>query len=326
MEEVGKAKKRLGLPEDCPVRSCYEAGRDGFWIHRFLGHIGISNLVVDAGSIEVSRRKRRAKTDRLDARKLLEKLLEYHSGKKPWSVVRVPSEETEDARRLERELAVMKKERTMHRNRIRSLLILEGIDQLPGKDYSRDLDRMRRWDGTPLGVGLRKQVERECARLAQVKDQVRQLEGHRREMLKSPQTQGQKKAARLVQLRGVGPVSANLLSSEMFGWRDLKNRRQVGAAAGLTGTPYNSGDIEQDQGISKSGNRRVRATMIELAWGWLQWQPQSALSQWFEKRFAAGGKRMRRVGIVAVARKLLVALWKYLEWGEIPEGAVFSKA
>jgi transposase len=327
LREVALAKERLGLPADAPVKSCYEAGRDGFWIHRFLVREGIENLVVDPASIEVTRRKRRRKTDRLDAEKLVRQLIRHwRDEEKVWGVVRVPSEAEEDARRLHREMERLKKERTSHKNRVRSLLLLHGVRQMPGEDFRADLARMRTWEDRELPEALQEELVRECERLSTVQEQIRRVESARRLRLKKPETAGEKVAAKLVRFRGVGPVSSWVLSHEFFGWRRFANRREVGALSGLTGTPYNSGQSVRDQGISKAGNKRIRYRMVELSWLWLRFQPESALSQWFWKRFGHGNSRARRRGIVALARKLLISFWKYLEWGEVPAGAVLVGA
>jgi len=325
-DEVKKAKVRFGLPPTARVLSCHEAGRDGFWIHRFLGSLGIGNSVVDSSSIEVPRRKRKRKTDRLDAEKLLRMLIRYHQGdKRIWSVVRVPSREAEDGRRLHRELERLKKERTAHTNRIRSLLVTQGLTIKLNRRFLSELDSLRQWDDSPLDAHLKAELVRQYQRLTMVNDQIRRIEKQRDEMLKSCSTPAIRQVSGLMSLRGIGKVSAWTLVHEFFAWRDFANRRQVGSAAGLTGTPYNSGGSETDQGISKAGNRRIRHLMVEIAWRWLQFQPGSALSRWFNWRFASGGKRMRRVGIVALARKLLVALWKYVEFGEVPNDARLMK-
>lgn len=326
VKAVERAKEKLGLEPGAKVLSCYEAGRDGFWIDRFLEKNGIENLMVDAASIEVNRRRRRAKTDRLDAEKLVRQLMRYWAGEKTvWGVAHVPSEEEEDERRLHREIERLKNERKAHRNRIGSLLVLHGITGMPGKDYDAQLERMRTWDGKPLPDGLRGELKRECQRQEKVNEQIKCLEKWQQESLKNPETAAEHKARKLKSLKGVGPVGSWTLVMEFFGWRDFKNRREVGALAGLTGTPYDSGDDVHDQGISKAGNKRVRYLAIELAWSWLRFQPQSELSKWFWRRYGHGTKRMRRIGIVAVARKLLIAFWKYLETNELPEGAVLTR-
>jgi transposase len=320
--EVRKAKERFNLPADAKIRSCYEAGRDGFWIHRFLEREGIENIVVDPGSIEVPKGRKRRKTDRLDAEQLLTRLLRYWNGeRKVWGVARVPTEAQEDERRLHRERGRLKKERTSHRNRIRSLLILHGITKMPGKDHEGFLEDVRTWEGKPLPKALRAEVGRECCRLEQAEHQLKEVEKIRDARIKKPVTASDKKAKKLERLCGVGNNSAWITTKEFFGSRDFRNRKEVGQLAGLTGTPYCSGQMRRDQGISKAGNKRVRYVMIELAWGWLRFQPQSELSKWFMRRFGSGGSRMRRVGIVAMARKLLIALWKFVEKDELPAGA-----
>jgi len=321
-EAVSKAKERFGMPTSARVVSCYEAGRDGFWLHRYLRSVGIENEVVDAASIEVSRRLRHVKTDRLDGERLLSKLIRHHTGERGgWSVVRAPSIEEEDARRLHRELGRMKRERLAHRVRMQSLLVVQGIRvRIKGAARLR-LETLTLWDGRALPEELRSELEREAQRLALVERQIAALEAERRERLREPKTEAERSIVQLMRLGAIGPTSAWLLVMEFFGWRAFRNRRELAALAGLVGTPYNSGESERDQGISKAGNRRVRAMIVEIAWLWLRFQPRSALSQWYQSRFAGGGLRMRRIGIVALARRLLIALWRYLEDGVIPEGA-----
>jgi transposase len=319
---VAKAKERFKLPASARVVSCYEAGRDGFWLHRHLVSIGIENQVVDAASIEVSRRLRHVKTDRLDGDRLLAKLIRHHAGERGgWSVVRVPSLEEEDARHLHRELERLKRERLAHRVRIQSLLVTQGVRLTIKRALGLRLGSLTLWDGRHLPVELKAELEREGERLALVERQIEQLEAARRERLQNPRSEAERRVVHLMRLGAIGPTSAWLLVKEFFGWRNFRNRREVAALAGLVGTPYNSGDGARDQGISKAGNRRVRAMIVEIAWLWLRFQPKSALSQWYRTRFAAGGLRMRRIGIVALARKLLIALWRYLEDGVMPEGA-----
>ena len=322
-EEIKQAKARFHLPPDCPVVCCYEIGRDGFWLHRYLVEHGIDNIVVDPASIEVNRRKRRAKTDRLDAESLLKLLIRFHDQEQGvLRAVRVPSPEVEDQRQIERELLTLKKEQTQHRNRIRSLLVTVGIYTFELKSsFLRDIKQLRDYRGDQLTRELRDRLQREFTRLRVVVRQIRALEKRRAGLIKHGTGRAAEQTRRLMSLQGIGATSAWLWVTELFSWRELKNRRQVGAIMGLTPTPYSSGSGEREQGISKSGNRRARAMSIEISWMWLAYQPESELTQWFEKRFAHGSSRMRRIGIVAVARKLIIQLWRYLETGEIPPGA-----
>jgi transposase len=321
-EAVAKAKARFGMPEGVSIVSCYEAGRDGFWLHRYLLHCGVANVVVDASSIEVNRRARRAKTDRIDVEQLLRLLIRYHHGEqRVWSVVHVPSVEEEDARRLPRELERLKKERTGHRNRIQALLVSQGVRLQPRHDLLERLEAARLWDGSALPPDLRAEVGREEARLRSVEEQIRALEAEQARRLEAVATPCHQQVAQLMRLRGLGLTSAWVFVMEYFGWRQFHNRKEVAALAGLTPTPYASGDSARDQGMNKAGNRRIRSLMIQIAWGWLRYQPRSALSVWFNTRFALGGKRMRRIGIVALARRLLIALWRYVQRGVIPESA-----
>jgi transposase len=320
--EIEQAKRRFGLPETTPVLSCYEAGRDGFWLHRYLETEGIENLVVDSSSIEVNRRPRKAKTDRLDVGKLLGMLIRYDQGDdKVWRVVNVPSESAEDKRQLHRELCQLKKERTSHTNRIKGLLACQGVTMVVGTDFLERVKLVRMWNGAPLPTGLRNRLEREYERVQLINQQIEKLEAQRREMLRNSQDPDVQMVRSLMRLRGLGENSAWMYVMEFFGWREFRSRREVGALAGLTATPHNSGGSHRDQGISKAGNRYVRAMAIEIAWTWLRCQPHSELSLWFEERFGKGSKRIRKIGIVALARKLLVELWRYLETGALPNGA-----
>lgn len=326
LAQIKRAKEKMGFAPDAPVISCYEAGRDGFWIHRFLESNGIRNHVVDAASIEVNRRMKQAKTDRLDAEKLVRLLIRYENGEQTlWRVARVPKEAEEDERRIHREVLRLKHERTSHSNRIGGLLCLHGV-RVPNRSRKKvSLDRCRLWNGQALPESLREELAREQQRMALVDEQIKRLEKTQEARIKKPTTQADQTAAKLIQLKGVGVVGAWTLSKEFFGWRKFQNRREVGSASGLVGTPYSSGTSAREQGINKAGNVRVRWVMVELAWRWVQFQPESALSKWFWKRFGFGTGRMRRVGIVALARKLLIAFWKYLTQDVFPEGAL-SKA
>ncbi len=322
LAEIKAAKKRFGLPENAPVASCYEAGRDGFWLHRFLRAKGIENLVVDSASIEVNRRKRRAKSDRLDAVKLVEMLMRWCNGeRKVWGVVHPPSAADEDRRQLGRELIALKGERTAHGNAIKGLLAGLGINASVDDDFPERLKKLWQWDDTAVPPGLSQRLLREFERWQLVGCQIETLEKQRTQQIRKDQTADVEKVRWLLNLRGIGENSAWLLVGEFFSWRVFENRRQLGSLAGLTPTPYDSGESRREQGISKAGNRRVRWMMVQLAWGWLRYQPTSELSQWYNRRFGAGNSRQRKVGIVALARKLLIALWKYLETGVPPEGA-----
>jgi len=323
LQEIAKAKRRFALPENANVLSCFEAGRDGFWLHRWLTSQGIRNVIVDSASIEVNRRKRRAKSDRLDAVKLVTMLLRYHAGEhKLWSVVRVPAPADEDRRQLHREIIAIQDERTQHVNRIKAFLASQGIALAAvTKDFPKVLPGLRCCDGSPLGADLEQRMLREFARWQLCDQQIRELEAERRKRIRCDDTPHVDKVRCLLELLGVGPTGAWLLVYELFAWRAFTNRRQVGAVVGLTPTPFDSGERRREQGISKAGNKHVRRLLIELAWYWLRWQPDSALSQWYNRRFAFHGKRARKVGIVALARKLLIAFWRYLETGEAPPGA-----
>lgn len=325
--EIGLARKRFHLTEKIPVMSCYEAGRDGFWLHRFLWAEGIRNHIVDSASIEVNRRKRRVKADKLDVNSLVRMLIRYSLGeKKIWSVIHVPSAEDEDGRQLHRELSTLEKEKKRTSNRIRGLLATQGIRMKGTLDVSEErLEAIRTWDKRPLGRGLKDRIRREWAHLVFLKGQILELIRERENVLRprdeSNEPRDVKKIRQLQQLRAIGPTGAWVLTKEFFGWRDFKNRRQVGSLSGLTSTHYQSGDTNVEQGISKAGIVPVRQIAVELAWGWIRYQPRSKLTVWYNQRFANAGKKARKIGIVAVARKLLIELWRYLETGALPEGA-----
>jgi transposase len=323
LKEIQKAKRRFGLAEDAAVVSCYEAGRDGFWLHRWLTPQGIANVIVDSASIEVNRRKRRAKSDHLDAAQLVSRLVRYHAGEtKVWSVVRVPGAADEERRHLHRELIAVQDERTEHVNRIKAFLAGQGIAWAAvTARFPEELDHLRCWDGSELGADLRQRLLREFARWQLAEAQVKELENERKQRIRRDDTPQVDRVRRLLDLVGIGLSGSWLLVYELFGWRQFANRRQVGAIVGLTPTPYQSGDDHREQGISKAGSKVLRRMMVELAWGWLRWQPDSELSRWYERRFASQGKRARKVGVVALARKLLIALWRYVAQGEVPAGA-----
>jgi len=314
------------LEADTRVVSCYEAGRDGFWLHRFLVAEGIESLVVDSASIEVNRKKRRAKTDRVDLVALLDLLARHLAGsaKRVWSVVRVPSVEDEDRRHLHRELKLAKKDRTRVSHRMKGLLANHGLTLELRRDLQSQLRAMRQWDGNPLPPGLRGRLERYLEEYRYFTKRIEGLEAERRRILREEQGPVLEKVLQLYSLRAVGINSAWLYGTELFGWRDFKNGKQVGSMSGLTPTPFDSGTREREQGIGKDGNRWIRGGAIELAWGWLRFQPESELSKWYQRRFGSGSKRLRKIGIVALARKLLIALWRLLETGVVPEGALMK--
>jgi transposase len=321
-EELAAAKQRFGLADDAPVSSCYEAGRDGFWIHRYLTRLGVDNRVVDASSIEVPRRARRAKTDRLDVEKLLALLVRAVSGERSvWRTVRVPSERDEQRRQPHRELFTLKQDRIRVTNRMTSMLATVGVRLKVTAGFRAHVDRVVQWDGQPLSAVWRTRLLREWEHVELITTQIRALERARRVAIRESRDAAVALVRRLLELRGIGEHAAWLFVMELFAWRGFRNRRQVGALTGLVGTPYTSGTVTHEQGISKAGNRRVRAMAIQIAWGWLTYQPQSALSQWYTRRFAHGGPSARKIGIVAVARRLVIDLWRYLDAGVIPEGA-----
>jgi transposase len=323
--EIERARQRFGLAADAPVRSCYEAGREGFWLHRWLASEGIDNRVVDASSIEVNRRLRRAKTDRMDATRLLLLLVRFFGGERSvWSVVRVPNAEEEDRRHLHRELLTAKRDRTRVANRIQGMLANQGLRVNWRRPLAPQLAGLRLWDGAALPAGLRERLAREEERLALLNRQIEALEGARRERIRAGSDAAVRQVQQLLALQGIGSNSAWLYVMEFFAWRRFRNRRELGALAGLTPTPYQSGESNREQGIAKAGNRHVRAMAIEIAWGWLRFQPESALTRWYQERFGQGSSRLRRIGIVALARKLLIALWQYLETGVVPDGAVLK--
>lgn len=326
--EIASAKKRFGLSKGTKVKSCYEAGRDGFWLHRYLTTEGIENVIVDSSSIEVNRRKRRAKTDRLDAEKLLLLLMRYHHGEdKVWSILRVPSVEEEDRRQLHRELRTVKNDKTRTINRIKGLLATQGIRLGSRLDLSdKRLEAIRLWNGAPVSTALKDRLKREWEHSLFLNKRIAELESSRRSQLKAKKEPDLEKVAQLATLKGIGTPGSWILVRELFGWRHFRNRREVGGLTGLTPTPYDSGASKWEQGISKSGNRHVRAVAVEMAWSWIRHQPKSKLTRWFTKRFSQGSKRARKVGIVALARRLMIDLWKYLERGVIPEGAQLKGA
>jgi transposase len=320
--EIARAKQRFGLAAEAPVTSCYEAGRDGFWLHRYLAAHGITNYVVDSSSIEVNRRARRAKTDRLDLAGLLSLLARYVLGdRRAWRVVRVPTVIEEDARHCSRTLEALTQDRTRLVSRLKSLLTTQGVSLPIDAQFLNRLDTARLWDGTSLPPGLQERLTRTWRQLQEVDGQIRDLKTVRLTRPEHLTPATSRALAQLQTMRAIGPIGASVLATEIFGWRRIRNGRELGALVGLVPAPYQSGETDYDQGITRAGNAHVRRVIVQLAWGWTRHQPDSALTHWYRQRFGGGGKRLRKIGIVALARKLLIALWRYLETGVVPEGA-----
>jgi transposase len=322
---VAAAKARAGVAADAPVRSCYEAGRDGFWPHRFLTAVGVTNLVVDSSSIEVPRRARRAKTDRLDGEKLLRLLRRQWGGERDrWHVVHVPAREVEDARHASRGLTTLQAERTRYRNRIHSLLALHGVPRVRlDAQFPARLATTPDWAGVPLPPGVQARVLDTWRLLQAVETERHRVRRTERQQVRATATTARTPAQRLARLRGIAARSATVLADELFS-RDLHNRREVGALTGLVSAPYRSGTIARDQGMAPSGLPAVRRVAVEIAWAWLRYQPTSALSQWYHQRFGGGGAVTRRIGIVALARRVIIALWRYVATGVVPAGALLK--
>jgi transposase len=339
-----KAQVRVG--QKFPLVVIQEAGLDGFWIHRVLEAEGIESHVVDAASIAVSRRRRRVKTDKIDGEMLVRTLLAYKRGEpRVCAMVRVPTPEDEDRRRLSRERKSLTNERVRHVNRIKGLLFGQGINDYEPlrRDRRKRLDELTTGDGRALPAHLKAQIARELGRLELAIAQIKECEQTRDALLATPvpaaATQVHKRAvddeaaqpsppsapAMLLELKGIGPEIASVLWFEGLS-RQFDNRRQVAAYAGLAPSHWQSGKIDHDQGVSKAGNSRLRTSLIQLAWLWVQHQPASALTLWFKERVAQNGGRLKKTAIVALARKLLVALWKYVNAGVIIEGAVVQTA
>jgi len=319
-------ERELGRPVE--AISCYEAGYDGFWLHHLLEDHGVRNYVLDPASLLVNRRARRAKTDRIDVIMMLRALGRHLRGElDACSVVRVPGVEQEDARRLHRERDRLIRERVQHVNRIKGLCATQGVyDYEPMRpDRKTQLEGLYTGDGRPLPPRLKAEIKRELQRLELVLQMIAEIEAERDAIVKDEASQhvNAGKIQALAQLKSIGAEFATKLVGEVF-YRSFDNRRQVGSFVGLAPSPYSSGSMERDQGISKAGNPKARSTAIELAWMWLRHQPGSALSIWFRERVGDAKGRVRRIAIVALARKLLVALWRYLETGLVPTGAVFK--
>lgn len=326
---IAKIRARVAqkLGSEPHVVSCYEAGYDGFWLHRLLVTAGIENFVFDPASIAVEQRSRRAKTDRIDGELLLRTLMAHLRGEpRVVRIVRVPTVEQEDARRVSRERDRLVTEQTAHTNRIKALLRLSGlkVGTPRHRKWLTWLEQQRDWQGHPLPPHVLAEIKREHSRLILVREQLATLEKSQAAAQGSAAPEPlAKQQAQLQQLKALGPALATTLSGELF-YKDFSNGRQVGSYCGLAPCPWRSGGIDREQGISKAGNARVRQKAIELAWLWRRHQPDSALSREFERRVLNAGKRARRIAIVALARKLIVALWRYLQTGLVPTGAVMK--
>jgi transposase len=304
------------------VVSCYEAGRDGFWLHRYLIAHGVTNYVVDSSSIEVDRRARRAKTDRLDLAGLLNLLARYVlRDRRAWRVVRVPTVIEEEARHLPWTLEALTQDRTRLMSRLKSLLTTQGVSLAIDAQFLNRFKAAHLWDGTPLPPGLQVRLTRTWMQLQEVDGQIRDLKARRLTRPEHLTPATSRALAQLLTMRAIGPIGASVLATEILGWRRIRNGRELGALVGLVPAPYQSGETDYDQGITRAGNAHVRRVIVQLAWGWTRHQQDSALMQGYQQRFGAGGKRLRKIGIVALARKLLIALWRYLETGVVPDGA-----
>jgi transposase len=318
-----KAKAGAANATDIGVVTIQEAGLDGFWIHRLLNSAGIESHVVDAGSIAAPRRRRRAKTDGIDGETLLRVLLAWRRGEpRVCSMVAPPSPEAEDRRRLSRERHTLLAERIRQTNRVRGLLANQGIrDYDPlRRDRRKRLEALRTGDGRELPPHLKAEIIRSLGRIELLMEQIREVETERDELM---QTQPDPTAPLLTRLKGIGPEVATVLQLECF-FRSFANRRKIAAYAGLAATPWRSGSIQREHGVGEAGNPRLRKIMVELAWLWLRYQPGSALSRWFHERVGDARGRVRRTAIIAVARKLLVALWQFVTLGIVPDGAEFK--
>ena len=305
-----------------------EAGLDGFWVHRVLQKEGIESHVVDPASIATSRRRRRAKTDRIDGEALLRALLAYKRGEpRVCAMVKAPPPEDEDRRRLCRERKVLIAERVLHVNRIKGLLFCQGVSGYEPlrRNRRQQLDALKTGDGRVLPDYLKAQISRELDRLELLLRQIKAVEAERDALFAAAKATAPTPATMLLEIKGIGPEFAAILWMEAF-FRSFANRRQVAAYAGLAPTPWQSGSVDREQGVSKAGNPRLRTMLIQLAWLWLRHQPQSALALWFKERVTRNGGRFKKTTIVALARKLLVALWKYVTAGVVIEGAVMKCA
>jgi transposase len=328
LELIDKIRSRVARELKRPAEfiSCYEAGYDGFWLHRLLEENGVRNYVIDPASLQVDRRARRVKTDNVDVTKLLRSLMAYLRGEpKVWSVVRVPTVAEEDDRRLHRERDRLINERVQHVNRIKGLCAVHGVYHYEPLrlDRMKRLEQLRTSDERELPPRVKAEIRRELQRLELVLQMIKVIEKERNAMAlgKATSTYGHaKKVQQLVKIGSIGPEIATVLVGEVF-YRQFNNRQQVGSYVGLTPSHFQSGPSSRDQGISKAGNPKARTIMLELAWFWIRYQPNSPLTNWFRERVGTAKGRIRRIAIVAVARKLLIALWRYVETGVVPTGA-----
>ena len=333
--EIENSMTRLcGSATPSEIVSCYEAGRDGFWIHRLLTERGfdrgpklpvipIRNVIVEPASLPVSREARRAKSDSIDRAALMRQLVRWNDGdSKAWRVINVPSRDDENLRLLERELGILADDRTRERNRISSALKLHGVTVRPRS--SSELEAIRTAEGRTIPLEMVTMIRRGFERIELIEAQIAALDAERRRRLAVPGPRTDM-TLRLMQLVGLGEIGSSVLVHELLAWRRFRNRRQVGSAAGLCPTPYASGRSHREQGINRAGNRRVRKILNQQAWIWLRHQPDSSITRWFEARFAHGGPRARKIGITAVSRKLLIAFWRYIDQGLIPDGARLKK-
>jgi transposase len=319
---LGRARATCGLAATAAVWSCHEAGRDGFWPHRLLTAEGVTNTVVDSSSIEIPRRARRTKTDRLDARKLVTMLVRWALGEPTvWHVVHVPSPEAEGERQAPRLLATLTKERTRWRNRIHAALATVGVRLPITARFPEALATARAWDGTPLPAPLTRRVEVAWHMLQVLETERRTLSRHLQAARRAARSTAAGIVERLTQVRGIGDQFAWVMATEVC-QRSLTNRREVGALTGFAPAHYRSGEVARDYGMSRAGLPALRRLAVQTAWGWLRWQPTSALTLWYWERFGHGGPGQRRLGIVALARKLVIALWRYVCEGTPPTGAI----
>jgi transposase len=321
---VAQGRARCGLAPSGAVVSCYEAGRDGFWIHRALTAQGVANRVVDSASIEVNRRARRAKTDRLDALKLVTMLVRVCQGERGvWREVRGPTVPEEAARHVSRERTALTQDQTRVLNQMRGWVATWG-STVPGRRTDGWWMRVRDWAGTPLPATVQARLARAQARWAALEEQIAALD--QQQAAATATAPSDSAVGRLVQVKGVATTSASVLLDEGLVWRHFRNRREIGGMLGFAPTPYQSGARLHEQGISRAGNHRLQAMSVQLAWQWVRWQPASPITLWYRARYAGGSGRLRRIGIVAVARRLIIALWRYATTGIVPTGAILKAA